>query len=423
MRLLHPLLLSIILLSSRGARASSSCNSTIYPGFNDPGRDYSHSPCTDAASCAARCCADAACAAFTFTTSQPHGDPPCAAGSPCCWLKASSGTREAAANCTSGVAARSGGFRTPVLTRVATIAADARAHLRDPSSAVRDAATGLWHFMVDYIPLSQGTDSGWHALLHHFEAPDVAGPWVDRGLALNWSAAPDAPDSWGTFSPSLLWDTGARQWFLFYSGTSLHSYNATQSCAQLVASAPSPDGPWTRRGVVCAPDGAPPAWNQSWHARRCDSGRAMTVSGRRGYWTKGVSGEALAQEGAFFPADASSFAPPYAPWAGSPIFSALPDTAGYENCEFFAGPAGEPGGPWLHVLCQNHGQGQPHFVTSDALHWQLLGEVDTGAALEPTPAYDGMPGDAARVEFFIARADATPAAPNLHIDLHSLSWV
>jgi hypothetical protein len=421
---LNTLLSLVLLLGCRSVLCAPGCNSTLFPGFNDLGADIAHSPCADAASCAARCCAEPACAAFTFTTSQPHGAPPCAQGSACCWLKPRSGARVAAASCTSGVAARGGGgFRAPVLTRVATIAADARAHLRDPSSVVRDAATGLWHFMVDYIPLAQGVSSGWHALLHHFVAPSAAGPWTDRGLALNWSAAPDAPDSWGTFSPSLLFDDGDKLWYLFYSGTSRASYNATQSCAQLVASAPSPDGPWTRRGVACAPDGAPPAWNQSWHARRCDSGRAMVVGARRGYWTKGVSGYALAQEGAFFPANASSFAPPYEPWAQNPIFPALPETEGMENCEFFAGPAGEPGGPWLHVLCQNHGAGQPHFVTKDALHWKLLGELDTGAALEPTPVYDGMPGDAAPVNFFIARADATPAAPNLHIDLHSLSWV
>jgi hypothetical protein len=37
--------------------------------------------------------------------------------------------------------------------------------LRDPSPAVKDPATGRWHFWVDYVPNSDPlAPSGWHAL-------------------------------------------------------------------------------------------------------------------------------------------------------------------------------------------------------------------------------------------------------------------
>jgi myosin-5 len=66
----------------------------------------------------------------------------------------------------------------------------------------------------------------------------------------------------------------------FEGDASAGNFSATQSTAQLVASARSPFGPWTRRGLVCAPTGAPPGWQQGWSARRCDSGRALVVGGR-----------------------------------------------------------------------------------------------------------------------------------------------
>ena len=123
--------------------------------------------------------------------------------------------------------------------------------------------------------------------------------------------------------------------------------------------------------------------------------------------------------------------PPYAQWAGNPIYNASsnPGSAvgGYENCEFFNGPVNETAGgqPLLHVLCQNHGPGQPHFVatTPDALSWRFVGTMDTAPALEPTPAYDGgPPGDGASVTHFIARAEGSNSSSNLHIDLFSVTW-
>ena len=91
----------------------------------------------------------------------------------------------------------------------------------------------------------------------------------------------------------------------------------------------------------------------------------------------------------------------------------------YENCEFFMGPArGEPAGT-LHVLCQNHGSGQPHFVanvSSAGLRWTFVNLVDTSPAREPTPVYEGgPPGSEAKVRFFIARDEGG-------VSLYRVSW-
>jgi hypothetical protein len=384
-------------------------------------------PSANASSCAQSCCAFPGCRAFTFTSSQPRAAPGCAQGTPCCWLKSAAAPPVPKPNCTSGAVAAP--FATPRLERVATVAADPTGHLRDPSPVVRDA-NGTWHFWVDYIPLSQGTEAGWHAFLHHYSSPALEGPWTNHGLTegLNWSTSPAAWDSWGMLSPSVIFSQAEGLWFIFYTATSLGNYTATASTAQLVATAPSPSGPWTKRGEVCVPTGVPPAWAPQWNARRCDSGRALVVGGRRGYWTKGVKGTAFAQEGVYFPLDPASFLPPYREWPGNPVYNAssnpLSAVGGYENCEAFRGPPGEPGGPWLHWVCQDHAGGsssQPHFVTQgEGLSWTWVGNVDTAPALEPTPVYSsGVPGDGAGVEYFIARAEG---GGNLHIDLFSLSW-
>ena len=422
----HALLILLLPVPSF-APLPPTCNATLLsPSTNNDGADFSSFPSPNPAACLSRCCSDPRCLAFTFTSWQPHPSPNCPQSSPCCWLKSSIGASSAKPNCTSG-APSPPAFLSPRLTRLSTVAEDPTGHLRDPSSALLDAATGTWHFWVDYIPLAQGTQNGWHAYLHHYTAPSIFGPWASKGLALNWSSDASAWDSGGTLSPSVLFSAEEGLWFLFYTGTNSRNYSATLTSAQLVATAPSPDGPWTKRGLACWPTGGAPAWGPEWNARRCDSGRALVVGGRRGYWTKGVKGDSFAQEGAYFPLNSSSFLPPFAEWGGNPIFNATasPGTAtdGYENCEFFRGPDEEPGGPWLHVLCQSHGGGQPHFVTKDNLRWHYVNAIDTTPALEPTPVYStSTPGDEALVAYFIARAEPPGGKGNLRIDLFSLQW-
>ena len=111
----------------------------------------------------------------------------------------------------------------------------------------------------------------------------------------------------------------------------------------MVAVSPSPDGPWTKLGTVNRPTGRAPDWGPAWNARRLDSGRALVIGGKKGYWTKGVSGAsptAVASEGLYVPDRPASWAPPWSEWRHNPLFGpTAADPAGYENCEFFMGPA------------------------------------------------------------------------------------
>ena len=94
--------------------------------------------------------------------------------------------------------------------------------------------------------------------------------------------------------------------------------------------------------------------------------------------------------------------------------------------------ASEPG--VMHVLCSNHGGGQPHWVTranSTALEWTYVNTISTAPALEPTPVYSGgRPGDEATVNHFIARTEKPECAGKaerkpgcLYIVLYALEWV
>lgn len=329
----------------------------------------------------------------------------------------------------------SSGYLSPKLTLRHIIAKDPSGNLRDPSAMIQDPNTLRWHFWVVFVPGSE--QPGWAGYLHHYSSDSIAGPFVSHGLALNHSADPGAFDHHGMFSPSAVYDAASERWYLFYSGTG-SNYTEYKTSAQLVASAAAPEGPWVREGVVAYPTGsATLGFNRTWNSRRVDSGRAVSIDGRRGYWSKGCydhPSDGYCQEGAYFPRDASSWAPPYDEWAGNPVMRAdgTSDPAyfsanGYENCEFFMGPArGEPAGT-LHVLCQNHGSGQPHFVanvSSAGLRWTFVNLVDTSPAREPTPVYEGgPPGSEAKVRFFIARTESgETGAGALTVALYSLEW-
>ena len=314
--------------------------------FNAPGRATAG---TTVEACGAACCAQAtSCSGFTFTPHQPHADGPCAAGTPCCWIKEGAGSLVQGncgldkGDCTSAVVRtlpppKPSKFWTPTLSYVKTIALDPTGNLRDPSAAVQDPKTKRWHFWVDYMP--GHTQPGWHAFLHHYSAETITGPWTNHGLALNHSTNPTAWDYSGQFSSSVIFDEDDQLWYLFYSASG-RNQSALSTCAQLAASATTPDGPWTVLGPVATPTGSPASnWSGGWNTRRLDSGRALVIGGRKGYWTKGVQSTNVASEGLYVPVSPHSFAPPYTEAPGNPRFQPpASDTAGYENCEFFAGP-------------------------------------------------------------------------------------
>lgn len=250
----------------------------------------------------------------------------------------------------------------PLLQYVKTIAYDPQNNLRDPSPVIQDPATGRWHFWVDWMPSSTNPNGdGWHAYLRHYSAPEIEGPWVNHGyqgqpFALNHSSDPHAWDYAGQFSPSAIYDAAEKTWWLYYSAAGANQTKFLTN-AQMVCSSPSPEGPWARRGLSAWPTGSPTSnWSQSnhatpnckagetkcWNARFVDSGRALIVGGRRGFWTKGVEGgiggnALVASEGLYLPSDpSSSFAPPYKEAVGNPIyppFGKSGEEAGYENCE------------------------------------------------------------------------------------------
>ena len=317
--------------------------------------------------------------------------------------------------------------------------------MRDPSAAVQDPKTKRWHFWVDHM---NGThEPGWHAFLHHWSAPSILGPWTSHGLALPHATDPAAWDFAGTFSPSVIYSPEEERWFLFYSASGANQ-SKLSTCAQLVASAQSPDGPWTKNGVVAAPTGGPSnGWAGAWNTRRLDSGRALVIGGRKGYWTKGCSLKATAQEGLYRPHSDKSWAPPYAEAPHTnPLFAAQPwCESGYENCEFFR----RPNSSELHVWCSWHGGSgkpglprgpAPHFIldleqSPEGTNWTYVGAINPHNASdranpapgEPTPVYEsGLPGDGATVRYFIARMQTgkgTHTGGQLGIALYRLTWL
>ena len=408
-------------------------NVTMFEKGNFAGGDIGSFELSEAnaSMCASACCAKPSCAGYTYV--RPSLDA-AHKGKPWCWLKGWPLPPEPGHSpcCASGIVRappppRGPPHAKPVLTRVRTIASNPNGGLRDPSPALQDKS-GTWHYWVVFAPpgnIAGCANTIWNGWLHHYSSSSgLNGSWISHGVALNRSADPTAFDHCGMMSPGAIYDARDDFWYLFFTGVG-RNFTTSMVTAQTVARSRTPFGPWQRLGLVAWPTGEAPGWDSSWNARRLDSGRPLSIGGRRSYFTKGVSGasykHAFGAYGVYHPSDASSFAPPYTPWRGNPIFndtSLIPGSnAGYENCEFFSGPDG-----FLHVLCQNHGTGQPHFLTSAknfGQRWDFLEDLDTSPALEPTPAYVGVPGDAAQVTHFIARQDEGGSTT---IGLYSLSW-
>ena len=118
----------------------------------------------------------------------------------------------------------------PVFEFVSTIAYEPENNLRDPSSVIQDPGTGRWHFWVDWMPggptpAQPQAPAGWQARLKHFSAPadvfdraparsrnisDTTGSRLtNHGFALDLSSDPNAADSTGQFSLSVIYGAGA----------------------------------------------------------------------------------------------------------------------------------------------------------------------------------------------------------------------
>jgi hypothetical protein len=242
-----------------------------------------------------------------------------------------------------------------------------------------------------------------------------------------------------------------QTWYLFYSATGKNG-SATRKCiteptgcesSQMVASSVSPHGPWKKLGYVAR------AMNDgSWNERLVDSGRALLVNGKRGYY--GIGFLSLAHdktaavediEGVYFPEDPASFRPPYK--LGVPLnTSSDANYEGYENCEFL------PLQGMMHVLCTDHHSGKcynqgpgpggahhasnlscvAHFIANEDLSvWTLQERITTKPALEPTFVYEGAVGNEANVSYSIARTIDPLCSPTYlaceDIALYRVTWV
>ena len=179
----------------------------------------------------------------------------------------------------------------PRLTKIRTIVSGGQfgdgCDVQDPSPMIRDPKTNLWHF---WSVFGCGGTCGWAGHLRHWYSNttnlETAG-FVDGGIALNHSSDPHALDSNGQFSPAIFYDTSHAMWYLFFSATGKNG-SATRRCiteptgctsSQMVASSVTPHGPWLKLGPVAR------ALNDgSWNERLVDSGRALEIHGKRGFY-------------------------------------------------------------------------------------------------------------------------------------------
>lgn len=187
--------------------------------------------------------------------------------------------------------------------------------VQDPSPMIRDPQTNLWHF---WSVFGCGGTCGWAGHLRHWysNSTDLStAGFVDGGIALNHSSDPHALDSNGQFSPAIFYDKSHATWYLFFSATGKNG-SVTRTCiaeptgctsSQMVASSASPHGPWLKLGAV-----ARALADGSWNERLVDSGRALEIQGRRGYFGIGFvsnarykAGHVLDVEGVYCTAYAS----------------------------------------------------------------------------------------------------------------------
>ena len=180
----------------------------------------------------------------------------------------------------------------PRLTKLRTLISGGKfgagCDVQDPSPMVRDPQTDLWHF---WSVFGCGGTCGWAGHLRHWYSNSTelaTAGFLDGGIALNHSSDPHSLDSNGQFSPGIFYDDeDDATWYLFFSATGKNG-SATRSCvteptgctsSQMVASSSSPHGPWRKLGAVAR------ALNDgSWNERLVDSGRALQVQGKRGFY-------------------------------------------------------------------------------------------------------------------------------------------
>jgi len=117
---------------------------------------------------------------------------------------------------------------------------------RDPSDVVRDGD----RYLVWYTKLQRGAPTypeGYGGEIWYAESRDEGRSWTERGLALGHGPA-GSFDSHGVFTPNLL--RHKDRWYLYYTAVAEGFRNAEVAprgrTVIAVASAETPDGPWSR---------------------------------------------------------------------------------------------------------------------------------------------------------------------------------
>eukprot|EP00040_Diaphanoeca_grandis_P028702 m.166647 g.166647 ORF g.166647 m.166647 type:complete len:542 (+) comp31436_c1_seq1:202-1827(+) len=261
----------------------------------------------------------------------------------------------------------------PRLRVVGTIAQQADARLRDPTTALFDPVTTSWHIWLSHKPLWASREyttnvTIWHFVLHSADI-NADELWEPTGPALNATHIPGAFDADAVYTPGAAVEChdghGGKpvcEWFLWFGAVNNQGPLKNESIGVSMSS--SPFGPWSRyehnpvftpvdaNAGWCAPDGV---------AARVDEIKPLVLRGSRYLAVKCVCQNFTGLPVFYSPVNQSSWGPPYVPSREmvalrgnltSPMFVAARTCGGkgIEEPTFFIGPDG-----FLHFLGHNHG--------------------------------------------------------------------
>ena len=237
---------------------------------------------------------------------------------------------------------------------VRTLFSDSAFGFRDPTAPVFDGHH--WHVWATRV---NGTDAGYGGVVWHLYSEVLDEPWKDGGMAIDRSAA-GAWDSCGVFTPSVAWEgVGgkvvpaplATAWFLFFGGVS-HPQGPVYDESIGVATASSPNGPWTKQPANPIVTGRDP--NVPWcdvsgpgahpGILHVDEAEPYVLHGQRRLYVKTVCRNHTVLPTVFVPRNGSSWMPPYDydTHIHQPVIAptVTPSGRGMEQARLFLGPDG-----------------------------------------------------------------------------------
>ena len=323
----------------------------------------------------------------------------------------------------------------PNLTRIATIANDSNAHLRDPSTPIFDPKDSLWHFWASRIPVKEGSD-GYPGRIHHYYSPSLNSTFSTSGIAIDVSPNPGNFDSYGTFTPSAFLDKSDGTWTLFYGGVANSSQNHTEDIG-IAISTKGAFGPFIKSSLNpvitwndftwCNQSNINQFGNSSTPAR-VDEAEPYILNGQRVILVKTVCQNFTALPMMFASSSNDHFQPPFKLISDVPIVNATvtANQKGFEQARIYPGPDG-----YLHLTGRDHGDSRnPHFINTNrkstfTTSWSFVGYLDNFGMppiQEPnivSPS-NSVPGDDFKhgIPSFFVGFSGNP----FHIDLYKNIW-